>query len=122
MHNAFTSVALIWTKLSSIIEMPTQSHRTRTEKRWSVTTRAPRSRELPSTCTPRANHRRPIRSVLATARAENAEEHGWGARVDQKLAETCRSGFQNQKKNSEKTGQKSHRRHFGLAPSPKKKS
>jgi hypothetical protein len=44
--------------------------------------------------------------VLAAAGLENAGEHGWGARVDQKSAETCISSFQNQKKNSEKTGQK----------------
>jgi hypothetical protein len=44
--------------------------------------------------------------VLVAAGAENARKRGWGGRVDQKSAETCRSGFQNQKKNIEKIGQK----------------
>jgi hypothetical protein len=84
----------------------TRYHRARPEKRWSVTTRAPRSRELPSAWTPRTDHRRPIRQVLTTVGAENVGERSWWARVNQKSAETCRSGFQDQRKKMKKRGQK----------------
>jgi hypothetical protein len=68
------------------------------EKGRAWPSRAPQSRELLGAWAPRADHRWPTRPELAAVRAEDAEECGWGARVSQKSAEKCRSGFQNQRK------------------------
>lgn len=68
--------------------------------------RALQSRKLPGAWAPRADHRQPSRPELAAAGAENVGEHGWRARGNQKTAEKCRSGFQNQREKSEETGQK----------------
>jgi len=54
--------------------------------------------ELPGEWAPRADHRRLTLPELETAWAEDGWEHSWGARVNQKSAEKCRSGFQNQRK------------------------
>jgi hypothetical protein len=60
------------------------------------------SKELLGTLAPRADHRRPTLPELVAVGVEDDGERGWGACVNQKSAEKCRSGFQNQRKKGEK--------------------
>jgi hypothetical protein len=92
----------------------TGCHCARPKKSRAWPSRAPRNIKLLGPWKPRADHRRPTRSELAATGAEDGRERCWGARVNQMSAEKCRSGFQNQRKNSEKTDKKSScRRHVG---------
>jgi len=99
----------------------TRCRRDRPEKGGAWPARAPNSGEPPGAWAPRANLQRPTRPDLAAAGVEDDGERGWGARVSQKSARKCRSGFQKQmKKVKERAKKSSRRRHEGSATSPKK--